>query len=73
MDGTRLFLYLYIFIYKCKIFFAILASQVRHYCILYLRSFIVTMYWTKFLYELYSNSRVLVYYIEGDFFFFLCQ
>ena len=25
------------------------------------------MYWTKFLYELYSNSRVLVYYIEGHF------
>ena len=27
------------------------------------------MYWTKFLDELYSNSRVLVYYIEGHFFF----
>ena len=27
------------------------------------------MHWTKFLYELYSNSRVLVYYnIEGHFF-----
>ena len=31
------------------------------------------MYWTKILYELYSNSCVLVYYIEGHFFilFFL--
>ena len=28
------------------------------------------MYWTKFLYELYSNSRVLVHYIESPFFFF---
>ena len=49
-------------------FFTILTSQVRCYCILYLLSIIVTMYWTKFLYELYSNSRVLVYYIEGHFF-----
>ena len=58
VDGTRLLIK--------KI--AILTSQVRCYCILYLVSFIVTMYWTKFLYELYSNSRVLVYYIEGHFF-----
>ena len=57
-------LYLYIFIHRCLNFFAILASQLRCYCILYLLSFIVTMYWTKFL---YSNSRVLVYYIEGHF------
>ena len=29
------------------------------------------MYWTKFLYELYSNSRVLVYYyIERSLLFF---
>ena len=42
-------------------FFAILTSQVRCYCILFLLSFIVTVYWT----ELYSNSLVLVYYIEG--------
>ena len=34
--------------------------------LLYL-SFIVTMYWTKFLYELYSNSCL------GFFFFLLCQ
>ena len=33
-------------------FFAILMSQVRCYCILY---------------DLYSNSHVLVYYIEGHF------
>ena len=57
-------LYLYIDVY----FFAILASQVRCYCILYLLSFIVTMYWTKLL---YSNSHVLVYYIEGHYFFFV--
>ena len=33
-------------------------------CILNLLSFIGTMYWTTFLYELYSNSLVLVY-IKG--------
>ena len=43
-------------------------SQVRCYCNLYLLSFIVIMYWTKFLYELYSNSRVLIHYIEGHYF-----
>ena len=43
-------------------------SQVRCYCNLYLLSFIVTMHWTKFLYELYSNSRVLIHYIEGHYF-----
>ena len=48
---------------------AILVSQVRCYYNLYLLSFIVTMYWTKFLYELYSNSRVLIHYnIEGHYF-----
>ena len=65
-------LYLYIFIhrrrYKRTNFFAILVSQVRCYCNLYLLSFIVTMYWTKFLYELYSNSHVLIHYIEGHYF-----
>ena len=52
-------LYLYIYLY---------VSQVRCYCKLYLLSFIVTMYWTEFLYVLYSNSRVLIHYIEGDYF-----
>ena len=47
--------------------FAILASQVRCFYILYFLSIIVTMYWTKLLYELYSNSHVLVHYIEGHF------
>ena len=62
-------LYLYIDVYIC---FAILTSQVRCYCILYLLSLIVTMYWTKFLYELY---RVLVFIIlRVTFsFYFLCQ
>ena len=58
-------LYLY---HRCLNFFAILVSQVRCYCNLYLLSFIVTMYWTKFLYELYSNSHVLIHYIEGHYF-----
>ena len=56
------------FIHRCINFFAILVSQVRCYCNLYLLSFIVIMYWTKFLYELYSNSRVLIHYIEGHYF-----
>ena len=43
-------------------------SQVRCYYNLYLVSLIVTMYWTKFLYELYSNSCVLIHYIEGHYF-----
>ena len=60
-------IYIYIYLYSIH-FFALLALQVRCYCILYLLSFIVTMYWTKFLHELYSNSRVLIYYIEGHFF-----
>ena len=63
VDGTRLLIYIYI-IHRCINFFAILVSQVRCYCNQYLLSFIVTMYWTKFLYELYSNSRVLIHYIE---------
>ena len=50
VDRTRLLIYIYIYIYTN--FFAILVSQVRCYCNLYLLSFIVTMYWTKFLYEL---------------------
>ena len=57
-------LYLYIFIHRCINFFAILVSQVRCYWNLYLLSFIVTMYLTKFLYEQYSNRRVLIHYIE---------
>ena len=75
VDGTQLLIYiLYIFIHRCINFFAILVSQVRCYYNLYLLSLIVIMYWTKFLYELYSNSRVLIYYIEGHFlFYFLCQ
>ena len=71
VDGTQLLIYiLYIFIHRCINFFAILMSQVRCYCNLYLLSFIVIMYWTKFLYELYSNSRVLIQYIEGHFILF---
>ena len=54
-------LYLYIFIHRCINFFAILVSQARCYYNLYLLSFIVTMYLTKFLYEQYSNSRVLIH------------
>ena len=73
VDGTRLliFIYIYIFIHRCINFFAILVSQVRCYYNLYLLSLIVTMYWTKFLYELYSNSRVLIHYIEGSLFYFI--
>ena len=68
VDGTQLLIYiLYIFIQMYKLF-AILVSQVRCFCNLYLLSFIVIMYWTKFLYELYSNSRVLIHYIEGHYF-----
>ena len=49
-------------------------SQVRCYCNLYLLSFIVTMYLTKFLYEQYSNSRFLIHYIEVIILlYFLCQ
>ena len=58
VDGTRLLIY-----HRCINFFAILVSQVRCYCNLYLLSFIATMYWTTFLYELYSNSRVLIHYM----------
>ena len=65
VDGTQL-LIIYIFIHRCIYFFAILVSQVRCYCNLYLLSFIVIMYWTKFLYELY----VLIHYIEGHYFIF---
>ena len=70
VDGTRLliYIYIYIFIHRCINFFAILVSQVRCYCNQYLLSFIVTMYWTKFLYELYSNSCVLIHYIECHYF-----
>ena len=68
VDGTRLLIYIYICIHRCINFFAILVSQVRCYCNLYLLSFIVTMYWTKCLYELYSNSHVLIRYIEGHYF-----
>ena len=55
-------LYLYIYIYIN--FIAILVSQIRCYCNLYLLSFIVTMYLTKFLYEQYSK----LHYIEGHYF-----
>ena len=66
-------LYLYIFIHRCINFFAILVSQVRCYFNLYLLSFIVTMYLTKFLYEQYSNSRVLIHYIEVLFYCTFCD
>ena len=48
-------------------FFAILASQVRCYYILYLLNFTVLQCIGQFL-ELYSNSRFLVYYIDDHFF-----
>ena len=63
-------LYLYLFIHRCINFFAILVSQVRCYCNLYLLSFIVTMYLTKFLYEQYSNNIILRVIIL---LYFLCQ
>ena len=64
VDRTRLLIYIYIYLYICVYIFShTFESQVRCYCIMYLLGFIVTIYWTKFLYELYSNSRVLVYYI----------
>ena len=70
VDGTQLYI-LYIFIHRCINFFAILVSQVRCYCNLYLLSFIVIMYWTKFLYSivafLYIILRVIIL------FYFLCQ
>ena len=62
-------LYLYIFIHRCIKLFCHIVSQVRCYCNLYLLSFIVTMYLTKFLYEQYSNSRVLIHYIKGHYFY----
>ena len=69
VDRTQLLIYIiYIFIHRCINFFAIFVSQVRCYCNLYLLSFVVIMCWTKFLYELYSNSRVLIHYIEGHYF-----
>ena len=73
VDGTQIsIIYIYTKMYLKNL--PIFASQLRCYCILYLLSFIVTMYWTKFQYEFYSNSRVLVYYIEGHFLiYFLCQ
>ena len=57
----RTWLLIYIDIYT----FAILVSQVRCYCNLYLHCYNV---WTKFLYDLYSNSRVFIHYIEGHYF-----
>ena len=72
VDGTQLLIYiLYIFIHRCINFFAILVSQLRCYCNLYLLSFIVIMYWTKFLYELYSNLYIILRVII--LFYFLCQ
>ena len=62
VDGTRLLIYIDIYT------FAIQVSQVRCYCNLYLLSFIVIMYCTKILYALYSNSFVLIHYIEGHYF-----
>ena len=54
VEGTRLLIYIDVYT------FAILVPQVRCYYNLYLLSFIVTIYWTQFLYELYSNSHVLI-------------
>ena len=59
-------LYLYIFIHYVYIFFChTFVTSKMLYCNLYLLSFIVTMYLKKFLCEQYSNSRVLIHYIEG--------
>ena len=48
-------------------FFAILVSQARYYCNLYLLSFIVTMYWTKFCLN-YIQIVVFLYLILGSLF-----
>ena len=63
VDGTQLLIY--IFILRCINFFAILVSQVRCYCNLYLLSFIVIMYWTCMNYIqivafLYIILRVII-------------
>ena len=75
VNGTQLLIYiLYIFIHRCIHFFAILVSQVRCYCNLYLLSFIVIMYWTNFCTNyiqivafLYIILRVIIL------FYCLCQ
>ena len=73
VDGTWLLIYIYIYLYIiCINFFAILVSQVRCHCNLYLLSFIVTMYLTKFLYEQYSDSLVLILRVI-ILLYFLCQ
>ena len=65
VDGTRLLIYI---MYKLFCHTCVTSSK------LYLLSFIVTMYLTKFLYEQYSNSRVLIHCIEVIILlYFLCQ
>ena len=61
--------YLYIFIHRCINFFAILVSQVRCYCNLYLLSFIVTIVFDKIsvVVFLYIILRVIIL------LYFLCQ
>ena len=44
---------IFLVIHRCIKLFCHIVSQVRCYCNLYLLSFIVTMYLTKFLYEQY--------------------
>ena len=70
VDGTRLLIYLYSYIFiRCINFFAILVSQVRCYCNLYLLSFIVTMYLTNFC---MNNIQIVVFFIhysEGHYFY----
>ena len=72
VDGTQLLIY--IFIHRCINFFAILVSQLRCYCNLYLLSFIVIMYWINFCMNYiqivafeYIILRVIIL------FYFLCQ
>ena len=50
-------------------YFAVLASQVRCYCILYLLTSLLQCIGQNFCMN-FTNSHVLVYYIKGHFFFF---
>ena len=67
VDGTRLLIYIY---YVDVNFFAILASQVICYSILYLLSLLLQCIGQNFC---MNYSRALVYYSEGHFFSFFCQ
>ena len=64
VDGTWLLIYIYILIFLPYLSHIKMITNILSffYCIPNLLSFIVTMCWTEFLYELYSNSHVLVYY-----------